>query len=116
MNQRVAIYARVSTLHSQNPEMQLAELREYASRRGWEVAAEYVDLGVSGSRESRPNSTGCSLLPMHEPSMQSFAGSLTDWDAASSTWSQRSRTSAPTALPSSRYATISTSARPPDAS
>ena len=24
------------------------------SRRGWEVTAEYVDLGVSGSRESRP--------------------------------------------------------------
>ena len=54
MSQRVAIYARVSTLHNQNPEMQLAELREYASRRGWEVTAEYVDLGVSGSRESRP--------------------------------------------------------------
>jgi Resolvase, N terminal domain len=52
--ERVAIYARVSTLHSQNPEMQLAELREYAARRGWEVTAEYVDLGVSGSRESRP--------------------------------------------------------------
>ena len=54
MSQRIAIYARVSTLHSQNPEMQLAELREYAGRRGWEVAAEYVDLGVSGSKESRP--------------------------------------------------------------
>ena len=54
MSQRVALYARVSTLHSQNPEMQLAELREYASRRGWEVTAEYVDLGVSGSKESRP--------------------------------------------------------------
>src|SRR5271156_4990848 len=52
--QRIAIYARVSTLHSQNPEMQLTELRDYASRRGWEVTAEYVDLGVSGSRESRP--------------------------------------------------------------
>jgi hypothetical protein len=51
---RIATYARVSTLHSQNPEMQLAELREYASRRGWEITAEYVDLGVSGSRESRP--------------------------------------------------------------
>jgi predicted site-specific integrase-resolvase len=35
--QRIAIYARVSTLHNQNPEMQLAELREYAARRGWEV-------------------------------------------------------------------------------
>ncbi len=48
MSQRIAIYARVSTLHSQNPEMQLTELREYASRRGWEITAEYVDLGVSG--------------------------------------------------------------------
>jgi len=34
--------------------MQLAELREYAARRGWEVYAEYVDSGVSGSKESRP--------------------------------------------------------------
>lgn len=34
--------------------MQLAELREYASRRGWEIFAEYVDLGISGSKESRP--------------------------------------------------------------
>jgi len=51
---RVAIYARVSTLIGQSPEMQLAELREYASRRGWEVFAEYVDNGVSGAKESRP--------------------------------------------------------------
>jgi DNA invertase Pin-like site-specific DNA recombinase len=51
---RVAIYARVSTLYGQHPEMQLAELREYAARRGWEVACEYVDEGVSGSKESRP--------------------------------------------------------------
>ena len=33
---RVALYARVSTLNSQDPEMQLTELREYATRRGWE--------------------------------------------------------------------------------
>jgi DNA invertase Pin-like site-specific DNA recombinase len=51
---RVGIYARVSTLIGQSPEMQLAELREYASRRGWEIYAEYVDSGVSGSKESRP--------------------------------------------------------------
>lgn len=51
---RVALYARVSTLNGQNPEMQLAELREYAQRRGWIVTSEYVDLGVSGSKESRP--------------------------------------------------------------
>jgi DNA invertase Pin-like site-specific DNA recombinase len=34
--------------------MQLAELREYAGRRGWEVFAEYVDEGMSGARERRP--------------------------------------------------------------
>jgi DNA invertase Pin-like site-specific DNA recombinase len=51
---RVGIYARVSTLIGQSPEMQLAELREYASRRGWEIFGEYVDSGISGSKESRP--------------------------------------------------------------
>jgi DNA invertase Pin-like site-specific DNA recombinase len=51
---RVALYARVSTLNGQDPEMQLYELREYASRRGWTITAEYVDQGVSGSTESRP--------------------------------------------------------------
>ncbi len=51
---RVALYARVSTLNGQHPEMQLAELREFAARRGWEIIGEYVDAGVSGSKESRP--------------------------------------------------------------
>jgi len=51
---RAALYARVSTHVGQNPEMQLAELREYCSRRGWEVSGEFVDNGVSGGRERRP--------------------------------------------------------------
>jgi DNA invertase Pin-like site-specific DNA recombinase len=34
--------------------MQLAELREYASRRGWQVAGEYVDTGWSGAKANRP--------------------------------------------------------------
>ena len=51
---RVGLYARVSTLNGQDPEMQLSELREYAARRGWTVTSEYVDQGVSGSKESRP--------------------------------------------------------------
>jgi DNA invertase Pin-like site-specific DNA recombinase len=34
--------------------MQLSELREYASRRGWTITNEYVDRGVSGAKESRP--------------------------------------------------------------
>jgi len=40
--------------HSQDPELQLAELREYASRRGWKITEEYLDHGISGSKESRP--------------------------------------------------------------
>src|SRR5215469_7020452 len=51
---RVALYARVSTLNNQDPEMQLAELREYTARRGWQICDEYVDQGVSGCKESRP--------------------------------------------------------------
>jgi len=51
---RVALYVRVSTLNGQDPEMQLSELREYASRRGWTITNEYVDQGVSGSKESWP--------------------------------------------------------------
>ncbi len=51
--QRVALYARVSTIAAQNPEMQLLELREYATRRTWQVVGEYVDH-ASGARESRP--------------------------------------------------------------
>jgi DNA invertase Pin-like site-specific DNA recombinase len=51
---RVALYARVSTANGhQDPEMQLRELREYCSRRGWQVAHEYVDH-LSGSKDSRP--------------------------------------------------------------
>jgi DNA invertase Pin-like site-specific DNA recombinase len=52
---RVALYARVSTLSNQDPEMQLSELREYAGRRGWQIIEEYTDQGVSGSKESRPS-------------------------------------------------------------
>src|SRR5271166_3144021 len=50
-----AIYARVSTNgKGQDPEMQLTELREFASKRGWEVVGEFVDVGVSGSKDHRP--------------------------------------------------------------
>lgn len=52
---RVAFYARVSTTNGQDPNLQLRELREYAERRGWVAAGEYVDHGVSGSKESRPS-------------------------------------------------------------
>jgi DNA invertase Pin-like site-specific DNA recombinase len=51
---RVALYSRVSTLNLQDPELQARELREYAHRRGWQISREYVDRGVSGSKDSRP--------------------------------------------------------------
>jgi DNA invertase Pin-like site-specific DNA recombinase len=52
---RAGIYARVSTVGAgQDPGMQLKELREYCERRGWKVAGEYVDAGVSGAVDSRP--------------------------------------------------------------
>ena len=52
---KVAIYARVSTANNgQNPEMQTRELGEYCDRRGWVVVGEYVDIGISGTKERRP--------------------------------------------------------------
>lgn len=52
---RVAIYARVSTANNgQDPSTQTRELHEYCDRRGWNVTREYVDIGISGAKESRP--------------------------------------------------------------
>jgi DNA invertase Pin-like site-specific DNA recombinase len=52
---RVAIYARVSTANNgQDPMVQVRELREYCERRGWTITNEYVDVGISGSKEKRP--------------------------------------------------------------
>ena len=52
---RVAVYARVSTIGTgQSPEMQLRELHEYCDRRGWQIAGEYTDTGISGAKDSRP--------------------------------------------------------------
>src|SRR5687767_9017154 len=49
---RAAIYARVSTF-DQEPENQLQEVRRYVQARGW-TAVEYVDRGISGSKDRRP--------------------------------------------------------------
>jgi DNA invertase Pin-like site-specific DNA recombinase len=55
MNARAAIYARVSTSnHGQDVGMQTRELQEYCQRRGLEIVGEYTDVGVSGSKDSRP--------------------------------------------------------------
>jgi len=49
---RAAIYARISTLR-QDEGMQMSDLRELAQRHKWEIVTEYIDRGVSGSKESR---------------------------------------------------------------
>ena len=52
---RVAIYARVSTTnHGQDASLQTRELRDYCERRGWQIAGEYVDTGISGAKDRRP--------------------------------------------------------------
>jgi DNA invertase Pin-like site-specific DNA recombinase len=52
---RVAIYARVSTVnHGQDVSMQTRELQQFAGARDWNVAGEYIDAGVSGAKDSRP--------------------------------------------------------------
>ncbi len=52
---RAALYARVSTANKgQDVGLQLDELRQVASQRGWLVRAELVDEGISGSKDSRP--------------------------------------------------------------
>src|SRR5205823_5498739 len=50
---RVALYCRVST-SDQSCENQLHDLREYCRARGWTEVVEYVDHGISGTRERRP--------------------------------------------------------------
>jgi DNA invertase Pin-like site-specific DNA recombinase len=50
---KCAIYARVST-PEQRIDNQLYDLRLFAEQRGFEVVAEYTDVGVSGSKARRP--------------------------------------------------------------
>jgi DNA invertase Pin-like site-specific DNA recombinase len=50
---RIAIYARVST-KDQSCELQLRDLRAYCAARGFSVQREYVDVGESGAKDSRP--------------------------------------------------------------
>src|ERR1051325_8874947 len=52
---RAALYARVSTRqHGQNPETQLLPLRDLSTARGLTIIDEYVDIGISGAKSSRP--------------------------------------------------------------
>ena len=50
---RIGIYARVST-KDQSCELQLRDLRTYCAARGFDLVREYVDVGQSGAKDSRP--------------------------------------------------------------
>ena len=50
---RVVIYARVST-GDQSCDLHFRDLRAYYAARGISVLREYVDIGESGAKDSRP--------------------------------------------------------------
>ncbi len=50
---RIAVYARVST-NDQTVDPQLDALRSYAAARRLEVVDEFIDHGISGSKDRRP--------------------------------------------------------------
>jgi DNA invertase Pin-like site-specific DNA recombinase len=52
---RVALYARVSTSnHGQDISMQSRELEQFALARGWRLVDSYLDTGISGAKDRRP--------------------------------------------------------------
>jgi DNA invertase Pin-like site-specific DNA recombinase len=52
---RAAIYGRISTSnHGQDIGLQTRELRQFCEARGWQVTGEYLDEGISGAKDSRP--------------------------------------------------------------
>src|ERR1700686_923097 len=50
---RIGIYARVST-KDQSCELQVRDLRAYCAARGFDLVREYIDVGQSGAKDSRP--------------------------------------------------------------
>jgi DNA invertase Pin-like site-specific DNA recombinase len=52
---KAAIYGRISTSnHGQDIGLQTRELRQFCEARGWQIAGEYLDEGISGAKDSRP--------------------------------------------------------------
>jgi DNA invertase Pin-like site-specific DNA recombinase len=56
---RAILYARVSTEEQAGEDhysisAQLNEMKEFAERKGWKIAGEFIDEGISGTRRDRP--------------------------------------------------------------
>ena len=85
---KAAIYARVSTV-DQKCEMQLRELREYCGRRDWQIAGDYVDIGWSGTKASRPELDRLMRHAVeHRFETAWWCGSWTGSGVRCSTWSR----------------------------
>lgn len=64
---KTAIYARVST-RRQETDNQLQQLREFATKLGWEIMAEYVDIVSGSGKKERPRF----LAMMQDASQRKF--------------------------------------------
>ncbi len=51
---RAAIYGRVSMKHGQDISMQTRELEQFAAARGWNMVDSYLDIGICGAKDKRP--------------------------------------------------------------
>jgi len=68
---RVALYARVSKALEQNPENQMAALREWAGRAGAEIVGEFID--EISSKDTRPQKEAVlGLLRTHQADAVAF--------------------------------------------
>ena len=55
MSRRLAIYARVSTTnHGQDVTLQTRDLEQFAQARAWCLVDSYIDVGISGTKDKRP--------------------------------------------------------------
>lgn len=57
---KTAIYARVST-KKQDSDNQLAILREFAAKQGWEITHEFIDVVSGSGKRERPQFEACML-------------------------------------------------------
>jgi hypothetical protein len=87
--------------NGQSPEMQLREISEYCDRRGWTVAREYVDVGISAAKEKRPELDRLSRMLTAGASVLSGSGSSIALPGQCPTYSGPLRPSGHSALSSS---------------
>jgi hypothetical protein len=60
---KAALYARVSTRnHGQDVQVQTRDLEQFAEARGWQLIDSYLDSGICGAKDRRPELE----LPHHD--------------------------------------------------